>query len=108
MAVVAATGAVMTVAVASSRRLLAVVYASFGRRTATGSPGLDQAVVPLDRAGGMLAMEADGWAEWAGAAPESPLEAPPTPIGPFELELGELPELVVTWAARRSRDGPGQ
>src|SRR5215207_2169574 len=48
----------------------------------------------------MLAMEADGWAEWAGAAPESPPQAPSTPIGPFELELGELPELVVTWAAR--------
>src|ERR687897_1094780 len=48
----------------------------------------------------MLAMEANGWAEWAGAAPEPPLEAPPIPIGPFELELGELPELVVTWAAR--------
>src|SRR5215217_519193 len=48
----------------------------------------------------MLAMEADGWAEWAGAAAELPPEAPPTPIGPFELELGELPELVVTWAAR--------
>ena len=49
----------------------------------------------------MLAMELDGWAEWAGAAPEPPPEAPPpTPTGPFELELGELPELVVTWAAR--------
>ena len=41
-------------------------------------------------------MEVDGWAEWAGAAPEPPPEAPPTPIDPFELELGELPELVVT------------
>jgi hypothetical protein len=50
--------------------------------------------------GGMLGMEADGWAEWAGAAPESPPEALPAPIGPLELELGELPELVVTWAAR--------
>jgi hypothetical protein len=48
----------------------------------------------------MLAMEADGWAEWAGAAPESPPQAPPTLIGPLEVELGELPELVVTWAAR--------
>ena len=45
-------------------------------------------------------MEVDGWAEWAGAAPESPPEAPPTPTGPLDLELGELPELVVTWAAR--------
>ena len=48
----------------------------------------------------MLAVDLDGWAEWAGAAPEPPPEAPPTPIGPFGLELGELPELVVTWAAR--------
>ena len=45
-------------------------------------------------------MEVDGWAEWAGAAPESPPEASPTLIGPLEVELGELPELVVTWAAR--------
>jgi hypothetical protein len=45
-------------------------------------------------------MEVDGWAEWAGAAPESPPQAPPTLIGPLEVELGELPELVVTWAAR--------
>jgi PAS domain S-box-containing protein len=42
-------------------------------------------------------MEIDGW---AGAAPEPPPAAPPTPTGPPELELGELPELVVTWAAR--------
>jgi PAS domain S-box-containing protein len=42
-------------------------------------------------------MDVDGW---AGAAPEPPPAAPPTPTGPPELELGELPELVVTWAAR--------
>jgi PAS domain S-box-containing protein len=45
-------------------------------------------------------MEVDGWAAWAGAAPAPPPKAPPTPTGPLELELGELPELVVTWAAR--------
>jgi PAS domain S-box-containing protein len=45
-------------------------------------------------------MEVDGWAAWAEAAPQPPSEAPSTPIGPLELELGELPELVVTWAAR--------
>jgi PAS domain S-box-containing protein len=45
-------------------------------------------------------MELDGWAEWAGAAPEPPPGARPTPTGPLERELGELPELVVTWAAR--------
>jgi PAS domain S-box-containing protein len=45
-------------------------------------------------------MELDGWAEWAGAAPEPPPAARPTPSGPLELELGELPELIVTWAAR--------
>ena len=45
-------------------------------------------------------MDLDGWAEWAGAAPEPPPAARPTPTGPLELELGELPELVVTWAAR--------
>jgi PAS domain S-box-containing protein len=45
-------------------------------------------------------MEVDGWAAWAEAAPQPPSEAPPTPIGPLDLELGELPELVVTWAAR--------
>jgi PAS domain S-box-containing protein len=45
-------------------------------------------------------MEVDGWAAWAEAAPEPPPAAPPTPIGPLDLELGELPELVVTWAAR--------
>jgi PAS domain S-box-containing protein len=48
----------------------------------------------------MLAMDLDGWAEWAGAPPEPPPAAPPTPTRPPELELGELPELVVTWAAR--------
>ena len=45
-------------------------------------------------------MEVDGWAEWAGTAPAPPPQAPPTPMGLLELELGELPELVVTWAAR--------
>jgi len=45
-------------------------------------------------------MEVDGWAEWAGAAPESPPQAPPSLLGPLEVELGELPELVVTWAGR--------
>jgi PAS domain S-box-containing protein len=45
-------------------------------------------------------MEVDGWAAWAEAAPEPPLAAPSTPIEPLDLELGELPELVVTWAAR--------
>jgi PAS domain S-box-containing protein len=45
-------------------------------------------------------MDLDGWAEWAGAAPEPPPAARPTPTGPLELELGKLPELVVTWAAR--------
>jgi PAS domain S-box-containing protein len=48
----------------------------------------------------VLAVDLDGWAEWAGAAPEPPPAARPTPTGPLELELGELPELVVTWAAR--------
>jgi AraC-like DNA-binding protein len=48
----------------------------------------------------MLAMELDGWAEWAGTAPEPPPAARPTPTGPLELELGELPELIVAWAAR--------
>jgi PAS domain S-box-containing protein len=45
-------------------------------------------------------VEAEGWAEWAQAAPQPPPAAPPTPTGPPDLELGELPELVVTWAAR--------
>jgi PAS domain S-box-containing protein len=45
-------------------------------------------------------MDLDGWAEWAGAAPAPPPQAPPTPTGPLEPELRELPELVVTWAAR--------
>jgi PAS domain S-box-containing protein len=45
-------------------------------------------------------MEVDGWAAWAEAAPEPSPAAPPIPIGPLDLELGELPELVVTWAAR--------
>jgi PAS domain S-box-containing protein len=45
-------------------------------------------------------MDLDGWAAWAGAAPEPAAAAPPTSTGPFEPELGELPELVVTWAAR--------
>jgi PAS domain S-box-containing protein len=45
-------------------------------------------------------MEVDGWAAWAQATPEPPPAAPATPIGPLDLELGELPELVVTWAAR--------
>jgi PAS domain S-box-containing protein len=48
----------------------------------------------------VLAVDLDGWAEWAGAAPEPPPAARPTPTGLLELELGELPELVVTWAAR--------
>jgi PAS domain S-box-containing protein len=45
-------------------------------------------------------MEVDDWAAWAEAAPQPSPAAPPTPIGPLDLELGELPELVVTWAAR--------
>src|SRR5918996_5007434 len=49
---------------------------------------------------GVLAVDLDGWAEWAGAAPEPPPAARPTPTRPPELELGELPELIVTWAAR--------
>src|SRR5215212_4203035 len=89
----------LTVAVTFSRRLLAVVCAGFGRRITTGSSGSDQAVVP-DRPEGGAGMEVDGWAEWAGAAPESPPQALPTLISPLELELGELPELVVTWAGR--------
>src|SRR5215213_2922516 len=88
----------ITVAVTSSRRLLAVVCASFGRRT-TGSPGRIRRSCRIDRKGG-AGMEVDGWAEWAGAAPESPPQAPPSLLGPLEVELGELPELVVTWAAR--------
>jgi PAS domain S-box-containing protein len=47
----------------------------------------------------VLAVDLDGWAEWAGA-PESPPAAPSIPTGLPELGLGELPELVVTWAAR--------
>ena len=47
----------------------------------------------------MLAVELDGWAEWAGS-PAPPPAAPSTPTGLLELELGEFPELVVTWAAR--------
>jgi PAS domain S-box-containing protein len=45
-------------------------------------------------------MDVDGWAAWAGAALEPPPEAPPTPTRPLDLELDELPQLVVTWAAR--------
>jgi PAS domain S-box-containing protein len=45
-------------------------------------------------------MEVDGWAEWAQAAPQPPPAGPPTPTRSLELELGELPELVVTWAAQ--------
>jgi PAS domain S-box-containing protein len=45
-------------------------------------------------------MDVDGWAASAGAALEPPPEAPSTPTGLLDLELGELPQLVVTWAAR--------
>jgi PAS domain S-box-containing protein len=43
-------------------------------------------------------MGVDAWSEWAGAAREPPPKLPPTLTG--RPELGELGELVVTWAAR--------
>jgi hypothetical protein len=72
----------------------------FGRRIATGSLGRIRRSCLIDPKRGVLVVEVDGWAAWAEAAPQPPPQAPPTPIGPLELELGELPQLVVTWAAR--------
>jgi PAS domain S-box-containing protein len=48
--------------------------------------------------GGVPAMEADAWADWAGGAPEAPDEPPAVPG--WAPELDELHERVVTWAAR--------
>jgi PAS domain S-box-containing protein len=48
----------------------------------------------------VLAIDANGWAEWAHAAPQPPPAAPPTPTRPLDLELDELPALVVTWAGQ--------
>jgi PAS domain S-box-containing protein len=43
-------------------------------------------------------MGADAWSEWAGRAPQAPPGMPSVPAGPPELD--DLPELIVTWAAR--------
>jgi PAS domain S-box-containing protein len=48
--------------------------------------------------GGVPAMEADAWSDWAGGAPEAPPAGAAVPGGPKELD--ELHERVVTWAAR--------
>jgi PAS domain S-box-containing protein len=43
-------------------------------------------------------MRADAWSEWAGREPEAPPGMPSVPACPPELD--DLPELIVTWAAR--------
>jgi PAS domain S-box-containing protein len=46
----------------------------------------------------MRALRGDTWSGWAGEAPERPSGMPPDLAG--WPELGDLPELVVSWAAR--------
>jgi PAS domain S-box-containing protein len=80
--------------------LLAVAY--LGCRCIGREPrALDRCSGPdlIEREeGGVLAMGADAWSGWAGRTPEAPPGVPPAPVGSPELD--ELPELIVTWAAR--------
>jgi AraC-like DNA-binding protein len=89
----------VTAAAISDLRLLAVVCAGFGRQIAIGSPGRMRRSCSIDRKG-----RAGRGPRWLGRVGRGSASVPTCgtahPHQPPELELGELPELIVTWAAR--------